>query len=74
MLAIALHHIAADGWSLGVIDRELEHFYTAFDRGLARRPAAVAAAVFRLLRMAARRLSGKVLEGQLDYWRRQLRA
>jgi hypothetical protein len=34
VLALALHHIAADGWSLEVLDRELDLFYSAFDCGL----------------------------------------
>jgi aspartate racemase len=33
ILVITLHHIAADGWSLSVFSRELNHLYTAYRRG-----------------------------------------
>lgn len=38
ILVLAVHHIVADGWSLGVISRELAHFY---DAALAGRPPAL---------------------------------
>lgn len=30
LLMITMHHIVSDGWSLGIVSRELEHFYKAF--------------------------------------------
>jgi amino acid adenylation domain-containing protein len=71
-LVIALHHIAADGWSLGVLDRELEHFYTAFDRGL---PAGLPPLPLQYSDFSEWQrdtLRGEALERQLAYWRRQL--
>ncbi|CAH0301706.1 non-ribosomal peptide synthetase [Roseomonas sp. CECT 9278] len=35
VLAIAVHHIAFDGWSIGVLGRELAALYPAFAAGLA---------------------------------------
>jgi acyl carrier protein len=32
VLSATIHHIAADGWSLGIFVRELEHLYRAFSR------------------------------------------
>ncbi len=33
-LVLTLHHIVADGWSMGIIERDLRDLYTAFSRGL----------------------------------------
>ena len=73
-LALTLHHIAADGWSLGVLEHELGEFYTAI---LAGRPArlpefptsAVDLAVDERAREAA---ADPVLAARLEPWRRQL--
>ncbi len=34
VLLLTLHHIVADGWSLGILTRELAAFYTAFRLGV----------------------------------------
>src|SRR5574340_900419 len=72
VLAITLHHIASDGWSLNVLDRELELFYAAFNS--AARPALPALPIqYSDYAVWQRKwLSGAVLEGQLGYWRKQL--
>ena len=58
VLCLVLHHIVSDGWSVGVLCRELAALYEAFGAG---RPSAVAAAgaVRRLRGMAARVASGR---------------
>jgi amino acid adenylation domain-containing protein len=72
VLVTALHHVAADGWSLGVLDREVQHFYSAFDRGVPAtlEPLPLQYSDFSEWQRDA--LRGSALEGQLDYWRRQL--
>jgi amino acid adenylation domain-containing protein len=72
VLFLNRHHIASDGWSWGVLMRELETLYQAFSQEqpspLAELP--VQYADFALWQRAW--LQGDVLEKQLDYWRKQL--
>jgi amino acid adenylation domain-containing protein len=67
-----MHHIVSDGWSMGVLVREVGALYAALARGT--RPdlpdLKVQYADFALWQRE--RLSGGVLEGQIDYWRKRL--
>jgi len=78
---LAMHHIVSDGWSMGVLVREIAALYAArsvgADRGAHRlgglaEPAdlPVQYADFALWQREA--LPERVIEEQLDYWRRQL--
>jgi len=73
VLLITAHHIAVDGWSLGVLQRELSSAYGAFARG--EEPALpelpIQYADFALWQRD--RLEGAVLDEQLAYWTKQLR-
>ncbi|MFL6236363.1 MAG: amino acid adenylation domain-containing protein, partial [Thermoanaerobaculia bacterium] len=73
-LLLALHHIAADGWSWGVLARELEALYPVFLAGepspLPELP--VQFADFAVWQRRWLEESGQ-LEAQLAYWREQLR-
>ncbi|MBV9791704.1 MAG: amino acid adenylation domain-containing protein, partial [Chloroflexi bacterium] len=72
VLLIAVHHIAADGWSLRIFMRELAAQYTAEVRG---QPADMPSLPVQYADYALWQrnwLHGAVLEQQLDYWRRQL--
>ncbi|MCP4663294.1 MAG: non-ribosomal peptide synthetase, partial [bacterium] len=72
VLVLNLHHIIADGWSVGILIRELAAFYRAAIR---RRPAPLAPLPLQYAEFAhwqRRWLEGEVLEAQLDYWRDQL--
>ncbi|HEX4959375.1 MAG TPA: non-ribosomal peptide synthase/polyketide synthase, partial [Thermoanaerobaculia bacterium] len=68
-LLLTLHHIAADGWSTGVLVREMVALYRAFSQGepspLAELP--VQYADFALWQRGW--LQGEALESQLSYWR-----
>jgi amino acid adenylation domain-containing protein len=80
---VVLHHIAADGWSMGVLLREIAALYEAAlgqSRGQNGTPDAILDGVLPPLPVqyadyaAWQRdwLQGPVLEGQLDWWRGQL--
>jgi amino acid adenylation domain-containing protein len=72
LLMITLHHIVADGWSMGVLLREVAALYEAFSEGrLSPLPALpVQYADFAVWQRSW--LQGAVLEAQLAYWKRQL--
>ncbi|MDP9120334.1 MAG: amino acid adenylation domain-containing protein, partial [Acidobacteriota bacterium] len=72
VLLVALHHIVSDGWSLGVLVREVTALYTAFSSG---QPSPLAELPVQYADFAAWQrswLSGGVLEGELAYWRQRL--
>ena len=69
---LALHHIAADGWSLGVLAREFGELYVAFSQG---RTASLPPLPIQYADFAAWQrqwLAGEVLEGGLAWWRERL--
>ena len=69
VLLITQHHAVTDGWSLGVMFRELSALYAAFARG--EEPALAEPAVQYADYAAWQRgwLRGEVLAEQLGYWR-----
>ncbi|HVR06717.1 MAG TPA: condensation domain-containing protein, partial [Thermoanaerobaculia bacterium] len=72
-LLLAVHHIAADGWSVGVLLGELTELYGA---ALARRPARLPRLAVQYADFACWQrdwLRGDVLRRQLGYWRERLR-
>ncbi|AUX29427.1 MULTISPECIES: non-ribosomal peptide synthase/polyketide synthase [Sorangium] len=72
VLLVSLHHIVSDGWSMGVLVRELCSLYEAFSAG---QPAALPELPLQVADHALWQrqwLSGDVLEAQLAYWKRQL--
>ncbi len=72
VLLLTLHHIAADGWSIGVLTREMSALYRAFAAG---QPSPLPELPIQYADFASwqrRWLSGGALEEQLSYWRRQL--
>ncbi len=74
-LLLCLHHIVADGWSLGVLLRELSVLYGAFAAGAptTRLPLAEPQALFVDFAAEQRqRLQGEVLARELAFWRRRL--
>jgi len=72
VLRVTAHHIVSDGWSIGVLLREIGVLYGAFRQG---EPSPLPALPVQYADFAAWQrewLSGEVLEGQLAYWRQQL--
>ncbi|HEY0605955.1 MAG TPA: amino acid adenylation domain-containing protein, partial [Herpetosiphonaceae bacterium] len=72
VLLLTLHHIVADGWSIGVFIRELIALYGAFAKGTT--PALPELPIQYADYAVWQRdwLQGAELENQLAYWRRQL--
>ncbi|PSB07408.1 non-ribosomal peptide synthetase, partial [filamentous cyanobacterium CCP2] len=72
VLLLTMHHIVADGWSLGVLIRELAECYTAFveRRSPTLPPLPIQYTDFALWQR--NRLQGEILEKQIAYWRKQL--
>jgi amino acid adenylation domain-containing protein len=72
VLLLTLHHIVADGWSLGVLTRELTALYAAYAAG--EEPTLPDLPVQYADYAAWQRqwLQGAVLETQLSYWKTQL--
>jgi len=72
VLLINMHHIVSDGWSLGVLMRELSALYEAFAAG---RPSPLAELPLRYsdyAREQRHRLTETALADHLAYWRTQL--
>ncbi|HEX2203314.1 MAG TPA: amino acid adenylation domain-containing protein, partial [Longimicrobium sp.] len=72
VLVLSMHHVVSDGWSLGVLFRELSALYEAYAEGrespLADLP--VQYADFAVWQRA--QLRGETLERQLAYWKGRL--
>ena len=72
VLLCTLHHIISDGWSMGVLVREVAALYEAFTTG-AEVPFAELPVQYADYAVWQREwLQGPVLEEQLSYWRAQL--
>ncbi|WP_406278246.1 amino acid adenylation domain-containing protein [Embleya sp. NBC_00896] len=72
ILAITVHHIAFDGWSVAILSRELTELYGA---ATSAREAALPALPVQYADFSVWQrewLTGDVLDGQLDYWRANL--
>jgi len=69
---VVMHHIVSDGWSIGVLIRELGALYAAFSQG---RPSPLPALAVQYADYAAWQrgwLQGEVLEKQVSYWKQRL--
>jgi non-ribosomal peptide synthetase component F len=68
-----MHHIVSDGWSMGVLIKEVAALYEAFAQGATASPLAELTVQYGDFAHWQREwLQGEVLERQLSYWRRQL--
>jgi amino acid adenylation domain-containing protein len=72
VLALVVHHIVFDGWSMGVLCRELSACYDAISRGGEPALPKLAVQYTDYARWQRESLQEQLLEDQLEYWRRQL--
>ncbi len=72
LLAFTIHHLVSDGWSMGLFWRELSELAGAFSRG---EPSPLEPLETQYADYAVwqrNRLTGTVLEAELDFWRATL--
>ncbi|MBV8201845.1 MAG: non-ribosomal peptide synthetase, partial [Acidobacteria bacterium] len=73
VVLLTMHHMVSDGWSMGLLIRELGEGYAALCR---RRPAALAELPIQYADFAhwqRQWLQGEVLDNELAFWRHRLR-
>jgi amino acid adenylation domain-containing protein len=72
ILLVTLHHIVSDGWSMGILYRELSALYNAFLQG---RPSPLEELPLQYVDFARWQrewLQGEVLQSQVAYWKERL--
>jgi hypothetical protein len=72
LLLVTMHHIIADGWSLGVMARELETLYETYKAGEISPLPELAIQYADFAVWQREWLEGAVLDKQLEYWRERL--
>jgi hypothetical protein len=72
VLLFTMHHIVSDGWSMGLLVREVAALYKAYQEGQESPLEELAVQYADYAVWQREWLAGEVLEGQLEYWRRQL--
>jgi len=71
-LLLTMHHIIADGWSVGVFVRELTEIYTAYARGVEPSLAELPIQYADYAIWQREWIDSPECQAQLDYWRQQL--
>jgi amino acid adenylation domain-containing protein len=69
---LTMHHIVSDGWSTGILIREMAVLYEAFSDGRSSPLPELPIQYADFAHWQRRWLQGEVLETQLTYWKRQL--
>ncbi len=72
VLLVTMHHIASDGWSVGIVIKELSQLYQAYVEGNENPLPALVIQYADYAHWQREWLQGDVLDKHLDYWRSQL--
>ncbi len=72
LLLLTLHHIVSDGWTRGILNRELTTLYTAFLAGKASPLPELALQYADYAAWQRGWLAGDILDRQIVYWKKQL--
>jgi amino acid adenylation domain-containing protein/FkbM family methyltransferase len=71
-LLITMHHIVSDGWSMGILIREISTLYRAYCEGQDDPFPALAIQYADYAAWQRRWISGEVLKAQTEFWKRTL--
>jgi hypothetical protein len=72
LLAMTMHHIVSDEWSTRILIKEVSALYESFSSGTPSPLSELQIQYADFAQWQREWLQGDVLEGQLDYWRKQL--
>ena len=72
LLSVVMHHIIADGWSMGVLTREIAALYEAFSQGLPSPLPELGVQYADVAVWQRENLEGEALDRQVAYWREHL--
>ncbi|WP_420128652.1 amino acid adenylation domain-containing protein, partial [Longimicrobium sp.] len=72
VLLLGMHHIVSDGWSMGVLFREMSALYAAYREGRASPLPELAVQYADFAVWQREQLAGDGLDRQLSYWRERL--
>ncbi|HEX7640719.1 MAG TPA: condensation domain-containing protein, partial [Burkholderiaceae bacterium] len=72
VLLLTMHHIVSDGWSMGIVMRELAVLYAAYREGKASPLAPLSLQYADYAVWQRQWLQGDLLQSQLDYWKAHL--
>ena len=73
MLVLVMHHIVSDGWSMGVLLREVSQLYGAWEAGVRTNPLPPLPVQYGDFAVWQRGwMEGEALEAQVSYWRERL--
>src|SRR6185369_302527 len=72
VLLCTMHHIVSDGWSMGILIKELTSLYEAFAQGKSSPLPELTIQYADFAHWQREWLQGEVLERQLSYWQQQL--
>jgi hypothetical protein len=72
VVVLVMHHIICDGWSMGLLIREVTRLYAAYGSGSAVAPEELEWQYADYAVWQRRRLNEAALEEELGYWREQL--
>jgi amino acid adenylation domain-containing protein len=72
ILVLTVHHIAFDGWSRGILFKELSNLYRAFAQGATPGLPELPIQYAEFAESERKRLRSGAMDADLEYWRRQL--
>jgi len=72
VVIFSMHHIISDGWSIGVLIREVAMLYDAFSNGKPSPLPELSLQYVDFARWQQKWLQGEVMHEQLSYWKKQL--
>lgn len=73
VMLLTMHHIVSDGWSMGVLFRELNTLYQAFSHGEPPKLPELPIQYADFAVWQRQYLQAKALENELSYWKQQLK-